>query len=216
MMSRLLFVMALLFWTAPVAFGQETTEPQTREETLRREREAKSTHLEPYPVGGFERIVSALEDGRAFERFLNPPEGVYPKIATVTSGSGLSIGAAYRRPRILGKHVDFSTFASGSLKKYWMNDGRLTMPRLARGAATIEVYGQRYDFPQEDFFGLGPDSQRDDHSTYDIANSRTGVTAGLSPIPWLRVSGTVERMTPRIGQGQDSPSVEALFDVSQI
>ena len=218
MVSRFLTVLAVLVSTAPVAFGQEQAEPQTRQEALKREREEKATHLEPYRVGGFERIVSALEDGRTFERFLNPPEGVYPRIATVTSGSGFSLGAAYRRPRLFSKHVDFSTFASGSLKKYWMIDGRLAMPRLAGGAAYVELYGQRFGFPQEDFFGLGPASRRDDHSTYDLRSSTVGATGGVRPTSWLLLTGSLERLTPRIGPGQnpDSPSVEELFDASQI
>jgi hypothetical protein len=218
MVSKFLCALAVLVSTAPVALGQEAAEPQTRQEALKRERDAKATHLEPYRTGGFERIVSALEDGRAFERFLNPPEGVYPKIATVTSGSGFSLGAAYRRPRVFSKHVDFSTFASGSLKKYWMIDGRLAMPRLAGGRSFVELYGQRYEFPQEDFFGLGPASRRDDHTTYNLASSTVGVTGGVRPTPWLLLSSSIERLTPRIGHGQnpESPSVEELFDVSQI
>jgi outer membrane protein assembly factor BamA len=218
MASKLLSALAVLVSSVSVALGQEASEPQTREEALKREREAKATRLEPYRVGGFERIVLALEDGRAFERFLNPPEGVYPKIATVTSGSGFSLGAAYRRPRLFSKQIDFSTFASGSFKKYWMIDGRLAMPRLAGGRAFVELSGQRYEFPQEDFFGLGPASRRDDHTTYNLASSTVGVTGGVRPTPWLLLSNSIERLTPRIGHGQnpESPSVEELFDVSQI
>ncbi len=136
MVWRLLCALAVVVATAPAAFGQE---PQSREEELRREREAKAAHLAPPQSGRFERIVSALEDGRTFERYLNPTEGFFPRIATVTSGSGFSFGGAYRRPRLFGTHVDFNTFASGSVKKYWMVDARLTMPRLARRKAVVEL-----------------------------------------------------------------------------
>lgn len=199
----------------PAVLAQE---PQSRQEELQREREAKATRLEPYKVSGFERVISMLEDGRAFERFLNPPEGIYPRIATVTPGSGFSFGAGYRRPRLFGNRADFSTFASGSLKKYWMVDARLTMPRLARSKAFFELYGQRYEFPQEDFFGLGAASNRDDQSNYNLRNTAIGATGAVRLLPWLRVSSSVERLMPRIGLGQSSqfPSVEEVFDVSDI
>jgi hypothetical protein len=212
---RLFFALVILAATAPAVLGQE---PQSREEELRRERDAKATQLEPYRPTGLERGLSWLEDGRTFERFLNPAEGFYPKIATVTTGSGFSLGAGYRRPGLFGKRADFSTFASGSFKKYWMIDARLAMPRLADGAAFVEVYGQRYEFPQEDFFGIGPASSRDDQASYNQRGTTVGVTGGVRPATWLSFSGNVDRLTPRIGHGESAqlPSVEERFDISQI
>jgi hypothetical protein len=212
MASRLLLALAVLMTTVPAA-GQDS-----RQEQLRRERDAKATHLEPYRQSGFERLLSWLEDGRTFERFLNPPEGVYPRIATVTSGSGFSGGVGYRRPRLFGNRADFSTFASASMKKYWMVDARLTLPQLAGGAAFAELYGQRYEFPQEDFFGIGRASNREDHTTYNLRNSAVGVSGGVRPTPWFRFSSGIEYLKPDIGPGESSqfPSVDELFDVSLV
>lgn len=193
-------------------------EPETREEVLRREREAKSKQLTPHEPGGLERGLLKLENDRVFERLLNPAEGLYPKIGTVTPGSGFSVGPAYRRPALFGGHADFSAFAAGSLKKYWMIDARLTMPRLAGGAVFLELLGQRYDFPTEDFFGLGPESRREDHTTYGFQNSAVGVVGGIRVTPWLSFGGRLDRLTPRVSGNSDSrsPTIEDLFDVSQV
>jgi outer membrane protein assembly factor BamA len=217
MVVRVCCALAILIATAPMARAQEQ-EPQSRQDQLEGEREAKAAHLEPYRQGVFERIVTMLEDGRSFERFVNPPEGFYPRLATVTSGSGFSFGGAYRRPKLFGGHADFSTFASGSIKKYWMVDARLTMPRLARGKMSAEFYGQRYEFPQEDFFGIGPASNRNDQSSYNLRNTVVGGSVGVRLRPWLQLEGRVERLAPDIGHGQNPefPSVEQLFNVAQI
>jgi outer membrane protein assembly factor BamA len=213
--SRFLLAFAIVVLSARAGLAQEA---QTREEELQREREAKAAHLEPYPTTTTGRIVGALEDGRVFERFLNPPEGFYPRIATVTSGSGFSFGVAYRRPRLFGDRAVFSSLVTGSVKKYWMYEGRLAMPELAGGKAFLELYGQRFEYPEENFFGLGPASRREDQSNFTLRNSGLGVSGGVRLAPWLTLSTGMAWLTPGVGHGQSDqlPSVEEVFDVSQI
>jgi hypothetical protein len=194
-------------------------EPESRAELLRQERDAKAANTKPYESGGLERALLWLESGRLFERLLNPPEGVYPKIGNVTAGSGIAIGPAYRRPGLFGQRANFSVFGLGSLTKYWMVDARLSMPPLARGMVFAEIYGQRSDFPSEDFFGLGPDSRREDHSTYGLGNTIVGGRLGVRPTPWLSVEGGIDRLAPRIGSGDEvaeSRSIETVFDAATI
>jgi hypothetical protein len=212
--AGVLIGMCLLGSVSPVL----AQEPATREEALRREREAKSKQVTPYVPGRLERALLKLENDRIFERLLSPPEGLYPRIGTVTPGSGFSVGPGYRRPRLFGDRADFNAFAAGSLKKYWMIDARLTMPRLAGGAAFLDFFGQRYDFPSEDFFGLGPDSRRGDHVTYGFRNSAVGVAGGIRATPWLAFGGRLDRLTPRIDGDSDSgsPAIGDRFDVSQV
>jgi len=215
MISRIILLLAVLSTAPTPALGQE---PDTREEALRREREAKSKQLKAPESSRLERVLFALEDGRAFERLLNPAEGIYPKIGTVTPGSGFSFGPGYRRPGLFNNRADFSAFAAGSFKKYWLLDARLLFPRLAGGAAFAEIHGQRYDFPQEDFFGLGPDSRREDHVVFGIQNSVVGTTGGVRLAPWLSVGGRIYYLMPRVGGTRDSglPSIETRFAASQV
>ena len=143
----------------------EAQEPQTRQEALRQQREEKSRSLSPPERSGLERTLLDLESGRLLERLLNPAEGLYPKIGNITAGSGFSFGPAYRKPGLFGGNADFSAFAAASFQRYWMVDTRLTLPRLANERVSVDVHAQRYEFPDEDFFGLGPDSQRVDQVT---------------------------------------------------
>src|SRR5437667_3734736 len=151
-------------------------EPETREEALRREREAKSRALTPPEISGLERLLLKLENNRIFERLLSPPEGLYPRIGHVTPGSGFSLGPAYRRPALFGERAELTASAIGSLKQYWLIEARLSAPRLAGGAMFAEVYARGFDFPQEAFFGIGPSARRSDESRYQFANTVAGAT----------------------------------------
>jgi hypothetical protein len=204
--------MFLLGVAAP-ALAQE---PATRAESLEHAREAKAKTLEPPVQNRLERILTTLENRRLLERLLNPAEGFYPKLGTVTSGSGLSLGPGYRRFGVFADDVQFSAFAFGSLRKYWMLDARLMMPQLAGGKAFADVHAQRYDFPQEDFFGSGPVSRREFHTTYGLDNTVLGAAGGIRPVPWLSLGGGIDHLNPRISAGEGLRTVTDLFSAETV
>jgi surface antigen Omp85-like protein len=208
---RLLLIVAAVSLLVPakLLYAQE---PATRAEILRRQREEKAQQLAPPQPSRVERLLLDLENGRLFERLLNPPEGFYPKIGNITAGSGFSAGPAYRRPGLFGGHADFSGFAAASFQHYWMLEARLRMPRLAREKLSVDLHAQRYDFPDEDFFGLGPDSLRDDHVTYGLGNSIIGGTAALQPSRWLTVGGGLDYMAPDVAASGDGRTIATRFD----
>jgi hypothetical protein len=186
-------------------------EPETRAEQLRQRREEKSQRLEPPRVTGAERLLLALESGRLFERLLNPAEGWYPKVGNVTAGSGISFGPGYRRPGLFGGHVDASAFAAASFKQYWMLEGRMQLPRLAGERVMLDLHVQRYEFPEQDFFGLGPQSLRQNDVVYGLRNTVLGVSTGYTPVRWLSLTGTVDRLVPRISAPLVTGSIRQHF-----
>jgi hypothetical protein len=214
MSLRLVLALAVVLAAAPAAPAQE---PETREEAARREREAKSRSLAPPKTTGLERFLLALENGRLFERLLNPPEGFYPRIGHVTPGSGFSAGPAYRHAALFGERADLTVSAMGSLKKYWSIEALLRAPALAGGAAFAEAYGRRSDYPEEAFFGIGPAARRSDESRYDFANTVVGGSAGVRPLRWLSIGGRFERLAPEVqpGSGPGGP-VHGRFSAAQI
>jgi outer membrane protein assembly factor BamA len=206
--------LAILLAVAPVtARGQDTP---TRAGQLRDEREDKATHLTPPAPGRLERVLLALEDGRLFERVLNPPEGLYPKIGTITPGGGFSGGPAYRRAGLLGERADFSAVALGSTKRYWLIDARLMVPRLADGRVFAEVHGRHTDFTQEPFFGLGPNSDRSRASLYDLGATDIGASGGFKINPWLSLGASVSHLAPRVRAIDHERSLELLFDPATV
>ena len=190
-------------------------EPATRAEALAREREAKAKDLSPPEQGRVERALLSLENGRFFERLLAPPEGFYPKIGNITPGSGFALGPGYRHAGMLGERADFSTFAAVSLQRYWMIDARLTFPALADGRVFADVHGRLFDFPSEDFFGVGPESRREDETTYTLHSSQIGAAGGVRPASWLNLATSIDYLTPSISDGRDGQTIGRLFTETQ-
>jgi hypothetical protein len=212
MRRRYLLALVVLLTARPL-FAQDA---ETRAESLRRTREEKATELAPFAPGPVERTLLWLENGRLFERVLSPPSGFYPKIGNITAGSGFSGGPGYRRPLVFGGHADFSTFAAASVTGYWILDARLTLPRLAKGRAFLDFHGRRYDFPSEDFFGLGPQSNRTDETFFDLRNTTAGASGGVRPVKWLTAGGALDFLQPRVGRPDDGRPIDEVFDPASI
>ena len=53
--------------------------------------------------------------------------------------------------------------------RYRAAEARLTLPRLARNRMIFETWAGRRDYPQESFFGIGPDSSRQRQADYALA-----------------------------------------------
>jgi hypothetical protein len=207
--AAVLCVMAAAMGVVPP--GLRAQEPDPRAGLLQQAREEKAAQLEPPARPLAERLLLDLEGGRLFERVLSPPQGFYPKVGNITAGSGFSLGPAYRQPGLFGGHADVSTFASGSFRRYWMLEGRLTLPRLAGEKVSVDLVAQRYDFPKEDFFGIGPDALRENHVTYGLRASRLGAAAALHPVSWFTVGGAMDRLTPRVSAAEGPGQMRSHF-----
>ena len=200
---------ALLFIWPAAAWAQE---PETREEALRRQREEKSQNLTPPEPSRLEKTLLDLEGRRVLERLLNPPEGFYPKIGNVTAGSGIALGPGYRKAGLFDGRADFTVFGAASFKRYWLLETRLVLPRLANNKLSLDVHAQRYEFPEEDFFGIGPDSARENHTTYGLANSVVGGMGAVRPVPWFSVGGGLDYLTPNISTLGEQQTIRTRFD----
>jgi outer membrane protein assembly factor BamA len=210
----LVFVAWVAMAFAPFSDAQ-AQDPETRAESLRRQREDKSRGLTPPHPGRFERALLDLESGRLFERILNPAEGLYPRIGNITTGSGFSFGPGYRYAGLFGRRAAFSTFAAASFSKYWMLDARLQLPELASRRASAEVHAQRYDFPKEDFFAIGPDSSRDVFATYGVTNTVVGVSGAYRPTRDVTFTGGIDSLSPAISASEPG-EILSLFNPTSV
>lgn len=202
---------------ASPAVAQTVTNSETREQELHSIRAEKAQRLQKERQGKLERFLVKLENDRFLERVLAPPEGIYPRIGHVTPGSALSLGVGYRQPRLFGNRAVVSASAMGSVKKYWVLEARLLFPDLAGGAAHAEAYAQRTSWPEEAFFGLGPDSLRREQANYSLENTLVGGSGALRAGRLLSLGGRVEHMNPRAGRGRAKgiPTIGDLFPIQQ-
>jgi hypothetical protein len=209
----LVFVLlAIQLLAAAAAWAQE---PATRAELLAREREQKSEQVAPAQPGKVERALLALENDRLFERILNPPEGFYPKIGNITAGGGFAVGPAYRQ-LLFDDTAAFSAVAIGSIKRYWLLESRLAWPELAGGRLFADVHGRLFEYPLEDFFGLGSGSRRDDAVSYGFRSSEVGAAGGVRPVPWFLLGARIDHLTPSVGPGGEGRSIGQVFSPSAV
>ena len=206
-------------WRAQESELSNAGDPLTsRHERLRQLRLAKKKRAEPRKPGRIERHFLGL-DRKGHESFdADNFRGFYPGIDWIAPGSGVAGGARYWRPEAIGA-VDVLGSAFYSWRQYQHYDvqvglipnrGRripsasftrtrvdqLGSVRRAR-FSRLRLYGNlRYrDLPDETFFGLGPDSRRDDRAQFRLKESLFEVAAGYQltqRIAWTVKSGLLQ------------------------
>ena len=186
-------------------------EPESRAGALRQQRADKAASLTPYKPGGLERALTIVED-KAIATLGR--EGLYPKIGSLITGSGFAFGGGFRNSPVFRHHGTFDVWAAGSFKKYWAIETRATFPRLANGYLFAEGWATRREYPQQDFFGVGPEARRDAHVSYALRETVFGARGGVRPVRPVRVGGSVHYSEPVVGRGRNSriPSIEEIFD----
>jgi outer membrane protein assembly factor BamA len=213
-MSRLiaLCVSVGLAAAAP-AFAQTAADPaETRAELLQRTRESKRRSMTPYQPNALERGMRLAEE--RVGPLLTVRDGVHLKLGSLTTGSGLAYGVGYRNRRLADREGALTLWAAGSLKKYVAAEARFDMPSLAGGRLLLGAHARRQSYPQEDFFGIGPDARRSDHTSFRIADTIVGGRVGVRATPRLTVGGGLEYSRPDVGRGRNSavPSIQDVFD----
>lgn len=198
-----------------LAAASPAQEPATRAGELQAERAAKARELKPPKRSGIERFLFKLEDDLLIERWLNPPRGVHLRLGGIAEGSGFGAGPGYRYSN---GQVDFRISAAGSLRGYTIGETSLTLPGAVKDGAFVELYARRRDFPQEDFFGIGPRSLKEQRTNFALRDTFVSVTPGLRKgidADRRRFAAGVQigYLDPSIGSGTDTrmPSTEAVF-----
>ena len=169
--------------TASQASSQSTASSQLpRLDEATAAREQKAREVTPHERSTVERALFKLEDDLVLERVFDPPRGIYLRVGSMGEGSGFALGPAFRHNTA---GFDFKATAAASTKTYFSGDVSLRFPGTIGQDAYfksqgpyVELAGRYRSFPQEDFFGLGPNSQLSDRSNYALHDAFGRVTGG--------------------------------------
>ena len=121
--------------------------------------------------------------------FLLTRDGFYPKIGSLTTGSGFAFGLGYRDRDMFARRGVAEVWAAGTAKKYWAIQGRVAFPEEPRARYMVDVVGNLRDYPKEAFYGLGPDSERQDALEFGLRTSEVAGRAGVRPVDPLFFGG---------------------------
>lgn len=143
-----------------------------------------------------------------------PGNGFYPKFGGMIPGSGLSVGPGYRHHFFYDRlRVDAS--ASVSFRRYTMMQAKVEWPRAIGERVSLGAQVKRNDFTQINFFGVGDDTLKDDHTTYRLNYVDVGGYGTLQAARWLSLTGragVLRSSDVGHGRGKNLLSIEQRFD----
>jgi outer membrane protein assembly factor BamA len=126
---------------------------------------------------------------------------IRPLIGGLTADAGFALGAEVRRNKLAGP-VDVRVKALGSVRKYEFLELGFEIPQLASEWLSFKVTGRYRNFPQEDFWGIGPNTKEDQRENYLLEDVDTTTELGLT-FGRVRTAASVGRSRTHIGPGRD-------------
>ena len=210
-------VLVIAIACAPAVRAQ-TPVPALQAGDVDERRAEKSTQLESYEPGAVERFLVAVEQRYLIERIFDPPRGVFTRVGGMPEGQGITAGPAYRYSTPASA---FTATSALSMFGAWEVSARFDAPRgkpvasayMPRISRFWSVGGVFHRLPQEDFWGLGQNTDSGVRTDYLLDETTADVTGGLSPARWFTLTGTAEYRAERPGSGKDSglPDLELVY-----
>lgn len=198
--------------SAQAAEGASPAAPSTRAELWRQKREARAQALTPPSKPGLTaKVWEFTED--TYGPSATQWAGFSPSFGSVTPGGGFSVGGRYRNTLLFDRRAGIDVKALGSFKQYYLLSGKFRAPRIGGTPLFAVAEFDQFEFPQEDFFGIGADSSREDRSNFLLRDRRYGGRVGFDLFDRVVVGGSVHRQHPGVGRGEDSnyQSIEQRF-----
>jgi len=156
-----------------------------------------------------EVLVPALIKGPLCATISTLNRPFHPVIRGVAPGGGLGAGVVYDAP--LGTRWHAGGAATVTAREYWSGE----IGAGYRGSrVAVQTYARLRDMRQLSFFGLGPESDRTDHTDFRLRDRVVGALASVRATSWLTIGGRVEGSWPEVGPGHSTklPSIETQFD----
>jgi hypothetical protein len=150
MICRAVVFLVLVCAAAPAARAQTA---ETRAGEQQRQREEKQKHVTTYEPTAIERTMDLVENKIVP---LLQRDGAYAKLGNITTGSGFAYGAGWRDRSLVKGLGSVNLWAAVSMKRYWVMEAKGLYPIVEGGVLNLEGAGRIYEYPEEQFFGIGP------------------------------------------------------------
>ena len=212
--------------TRAIAADDQHGPETSRAQALEAARDSKAAEIAPPERSFVERALYAYDNPNqsVLRNILIGWKGFHLAGGDFPAGAGFKFGVGFDRaigssdpdPR-LPNRIDVTARAAYSTRGYTRLSAGLNLRNLGGAPVDVTMSSQYYEFPQEDFFGLGRTSQKSNRTDYLLDSVDTGVAVRWRPA-LLDIGGGLSYLTPRIGRGTDSrfPSTEVLFNPATI
>jgi hypothetical protein len=199
---------------------QRTQSGSTAEELMAL-REAKMAEVAPPEKDGVEKGLDWLHDGHWIGKLRAGWHGFTPTLGGFPSGSGQAFGVIWRGvglgtdfpDRTTPNRIDITGQAAASLRGYWTAAVDFNVLRIADTPLNLQIHGGWQRNSQEDFYGFGMDSDRQDRTNYLLEGGTVGGVVWWNAPEWLYVGGGVGGFDINVGPGTDQgfPPTQEVF-----
>ena len=208
------FALVAVLATTPTAFAQQSPDNELADKTAPEpepDQLSSPRRAEGDSPGFVQKVRRYIKDKHIVER-LSPRDGAYPRVGGLTTGSGMALGAGYRR-HLLDDQLFADASIVLSMKNYKSIDLRARWLRFWDERVELWTNYRYQSFPEEDFFGIGDGATSEARTSYKIAGNDITTRGFLNVRPWLRVGADIGYYSPNVGHGLDAalPSIEERF-----
>ena len=206
---RAVAALAVVLAVCPAAARAQTT----RADVLEQQRAEKASALRPYEPGKLEKWMLWYERTDLLTR-LAPRNGFYAQYGFDFKpvGSGIGFGGGYRHD-LFDRRARVDLGGGLTFRNYQMLKADFSLPYLAGERVELGVRAVYNHNPQEDFYGFGMTSLKDDRVSYRADFLEYQARAIARPVPWFEAGASVGRLHSELGTGADKrfPSAEQRF-----
>lgn len=219
----MLLVPLVAVWPALASAQEQTAEAPRRGVLLAAERDQRASELAPPERSKVERALYWYDNQYLLPRIFGGWHGFHWAGGGFPAGAGTTYGAGFTH-RFGPEGVDgpnrLGLLAVGarSTRGYSRVSGMLSVERLGGAPMDLRIRGQFYEYPEEDFFGIGSGSRKENRTSYLLESQEAGAELEWKPAGFLDFSGGLFYTSPSTGSGTDPrfASIEEAFKPSTL
>lgn len=194
--------LSAIFLAAGLA-AQPAEQPNSRAEEIEAARRRKAQALKPEVTTGTESAMVQFKERRILEKFTYGVGGLRARIGALVTGSGFAVGPEYFRDDLRDGNIRFRATTQFSTRQYQLYDIELAFPKLFDNRGYFDLHATHRNYPQMQYYGPGPDSNRNGRSNYRLEDTNFSLNAGVKPVRHLRLGITGGFTEVNIGPGTD-------------
>ena len=218
-MQRIIYLLVV----SVLAVGSAAGQLPSRELQLLSQREARADRLRPPERRTVEKGMVLLEKGmhrlngvRRGNGGFHLASGYFPAGAGFSPGVGFTrrgLGTVGRLDPDQPNRIDLNVVAAYSTREYYELRSEVKYLNIAGSVLNASFRGRYFEFPEEDFFGIGEGRPEQDRTSYLLRSLEGGADLWLEPFRGIRLGGGASYLSPSVGSGRDSrhPSLEDSF-----